>query len=101
MRLKQFGLLSLAFCKTIGVKKKKTQWRSIKQLKLLFSNVKLLTFDFLGLHLCIIGTINGRQRTTRYHILKTYKPSVQELGVEVHYINNQSVSTHGALGWHF
>ena len=100
-RLKQFGLLSLFFCKNIGVKKKKTQWRAIKQLKSLINCIKMLTLDYLGFHLCIIGTINGRKRATRYHIVKTYKASIQDLRLDIHYVYNQSVSVHGALGIHF
>lgn len=50
------------------------------------------------MHLLISGTINGCQRTKRFHVIKLKKCSQSNLALEVYYNQRQSFSVYGALG---
>lgn len=63
--------------------------------------MKIRTFNFLGLHIQIKGTIQGRLRTTRHHIFKFFNAPAADLNAEVYFIEKQSVSVHGVLGVKF
>ena len=96
LRFKHFGLFSKFICYEIGLSKK--QRFVIKNFKNLIANTNLNSFNLLGLHILIKGTIGGRKRTTRYHIIKFLRPSKQNFCLESYYSFNQSISIHGVLG---
>ena len=102
LRFKHFGLFSKFICAEIGLSKK--QRFVIKNFKNLITNTSLSSFNLLGLHILIKGTIGGRKRTTRYHIIKFLCPSKQNFCLESYYSFHQSISIHGVLGikiWFF
>ena len=68
LRLKSFGYFLKEFTLEIGRFKK--QWLVIKKLKKLILETNLSTLNFFGFHILISGTIQGRLRTTRFHIFK-------------------------------
>ena len=96
LRLKSFGFFLKLLCKDVGSFKK--QWLSIKKIKKLINETSLNTINFFGLHILISGTIQGRLRTTRFHIFKNLKPSVSNLNFETYFLYEQSFSIYGVLG---
>ena len=60
--------------------------------------MRLFSINFFGFHFLIKGTIQGRLRTTKFHIYKYLQPSIQDVRLETHYVYKQSLSIFGALG---
>lgn len=96
LRLKSFGYFLQVICSEVGSSKK--QWLIIKKIKKLITESNLFTLNFFGFHILVSGTIQGRLRTTRFHIFKNLSPSIQNVNFEIHYLYRQSFSVYGVLG---